>query len=84
MATKVLTAREHYATDSHTVVRQTERDQETTLYIRRIVRDGAEQLQIEICIASIGMKRNSQANASFCCDAAVADQIAAACANQRK
>lgn len=77
--TKILTSGEHYAADYSLVVRQRDSDQETTLQIRRVIRNGIEELQMEICISAVGKKRNQQMHSSFTVLPDIADKIGSAC-----
>ncbi len=81
---KLLTRRDHYAADFATVFRQRSDDAETTLQVRRVVPSSGEELQIEITISRIGMKRNMQMHSSFILSPELADVMAEACAKIKK
>ena len=90
---RVLTrTRDHYAADSHLVVRSraevpgsTTIADEVTLAIRRVIpSNGIEELQIEIDIFKPGKKRATRVCATFTAPAEIADQIGLACTTLRK
>lgn len=74
---------QHYAVGSHLVVQDDGHDTETTVAVRRVVRDGTEELQIEVRIVKRGEKRNTYAYGTIVCTPEIADQISEACAKVR-
>lgn len=84
IATRELTRRDHYAADMALVLRQRRSDQETTLQVRRVIPSSGEELQIEIEIVRIGLKRNTTMHSSFILSPELADKLAAACLELRK
>jgi hypothetical protein len=82
---------EHYAAEQQLVVQQRNHSgfpnqgKLTTLAVRRVIREGKEECQIEIVIEAFGKKRNTASYSSFVMPAEIADKFAEAVLNlQRK
>lgn len=75
---------EHYAAEHQLVVQQRNNSgylnqgKLTTLAVRRVIREGKEECQIEIAIENFGKKRNTAMHSSFVMPAEIADKFAEA------